>query len=133
MIKPFPAVRVNGLWWRFTPKAKYYHELMNSLRAMIDDNDSITKTEIIESLLAWNYHIKFVLQVTKWWKEKQKLEALGSPHIFSPDLDNLYKAFTDTVFYKTENNDRAIHTINCSKERGEESYIEFSIILTDIK
>jgi len=122
---PFPAVRVNWKYWRFSPRAQSYHNKMNELREEIWDN----LEWILETLINWNYQIIFKIQMPKSWSKKKKSEYNNTYHTQKPDIDNLYKAFTDTVFYWIEwVNDSSIHKINAEKIWNYDWEIDFKII-----
>lgn len=120
-MKPFPAVRSNGKWGRFTPRAKEYHNKMNTLRLLIQN-----KEEIIKGLIEWELEINFYFKTPKSWNNTKKKAHHMMPHRSSPDIDNLYKAVTDTLFYNTDYNDREIHSIRCDKLWSDEDMIEFN-------
>jgi len=118
---PFPAVRVNWKYWRFSPRAKTYHNKMNELR-----NEIWNVEEIIQTLINWNYQIIFKIEMPKSWSKKKKLEYNKTYHTQKPDIDNLYKAFVDTVFYWIEwVNDSFIYKINAQKIWSYEWEIDF--------
>lgn len=121
-IRPFPAVRVNGKGGRFTLRATKYHSQMEELRWLLYKE----KEQIISALLSWNYHLEFIFSPAKSLSKKKRKDIIGKPHKGKPDIDNLFKAFTDTVFYWEKENDSGIYKINCSKKRGEENKIIFS-------
>lgn len=127
-INPFPAVRVNWKWGRFMPRALAYHEEVWKLRALIN-NWEYTKVEIMEALIEWNYSLVFLIEMPVSWSKKQKLKMNWQPHRQTPDWDNLYKAFTDTVFYKQKGyNDSSIYDTKSRKYWATEWEIEFNII-----
>lgn len=117
-IRPFPAVRVNWKWWRFTERAKEYHNNMNILRALVNKDIQIIR----QSLLDWNYEIIFYFEIPK---SKKKTIFEEMPHTGKPDIDNLYKAFTDTMFYWYTLNDSNIWKINAIKRRWLKDKIVF--------
>lgn len=126
-INPFPAVRVNWKWWRFTPRAKAYHEKMNNLRSLVLTWE-YSNDQIMEALINWNYRLEFVIKIPKSWNKKDKEKMNWQPHKQSPDIDNLYKAFTDTVFYSNENfNDKEIYKLHATKYWGDTWEIIFTI------
>tara|TARA_Y100000310_G_scaffold294855_1_gene325682 strand:- start:289 stop:636 length:348 start_codon:yes stop_codon:yes gene_type:complete len=55
--------------------------------------------------------ITFYLSMPKSWSKKKKSLLEGEPHMQTPDLDNLIKAFMDCV----SENDAHVHTINAEK------------------
>jgi len=122
-INPFPAVRVNWKGGRFMPRAIKYHNNIQQLRSMI-----LNPLEIMQSLIKWNYRLEFIIEMPKSWSKKKKKEMEWQPHRQTPDIDNLFKAFTDTVFYKQDNyNDKEIYTIKAYKYWGVEWAIYYYI------
>ena len=115
---PFPAVRSNRNSW--SKRTKDYHSKMNDLRLLTN----WSKQEIIDSLL-WECMLEFIIPIPKSWSNKKKWLMMWKPHTQTPDIDNLFKWFTDTVFYNTDYNDSAINWINCRKIWG----IEWEIII----
>lgn len=97
---------------------------MNELRTIIWND----KEKILKLLLSWDYELIFYLPMAKSWSIKKILKNYLEPHKQTPDTDNLYKAFTDTIFFWTEYNDSAIFTINCKKVWDYEWYIEINQI-----
>ena len=45
-----------------------------------------------------NYHIIFVLPMSKSWSKKKKDKMRNTPHQQRPDKDNLEKALLDSIF-----------------------------------
>lgn len=126
-IKPFPAVRVNSKAGRFTPNAKKYHQKMDNLRDLIEQW-KYTKQEIMEALISWNYFLRFHFKVAKSWSKEKQANMLWEVHQQTPDIDNLFKAFTDTVFYgQKEYNDCKIWKIRADKFWSDKDFIEFEI------
>ena len=66
-----------------------------------------------------NYHIIFVLPMSKSWSNKKKLLMDGKPHQQVPDKDNLEKAVLDAIF----ENDSHIWDGRVSKIWGKEGLI----------
>lgn len=124
-INPFPAVRSNKNSW--ADKTVVYHNKMNTLRLLIE-NWRYTKNEIMKAMIDWNYDLIFHIEMPESWSNKKKLSLFWEPHRQTPDIDNLFKAFTDTIFYKEEKlNDKEIYTINARKYWDYEWCIEFHI------
>ncbi len=103
---------------------------MNELRALIEAWE-FTKEEMMLALINWVYRLEFIFEIPKTWSKKQK-ELKGQvnwkPHRQSPDIDNLFKAFTDTLFYwQDKYNDREIYKLNAYKYWGNEWEINFYI------
>lgn len=126
-INPFPAVRTNGKKWRFAPNALKYHSKITKLRQLIKLWE-FTEVEIMEALIQWNYRLEFIIEIPKSWSKKKKLAMKWQPHRQTPDWDNLFKSFTDTLFYKQEwYNDSSIYNVKCSKYWDTEWVINFYI------
>jgi Holliday junction resolvase RusA-like endonuclease len=65
------------------------------------------------------------MPMPKSWSIKKNETKFLSPHRSTPDIDNLFKAFTDTVFYtkkdeKSKYNDSEIYSLNAVKIRDDE-------------
>ena len=70
--------------------------------------------------------IQFFFKMPDSWSKKKKLEMKRKPMQSRPDTDNLFKAFTDTVFYKNEeHNDCEIWNNVYSKIWWDEDKIVF--------
>lgn len=120
-INPFPAVRVNWKCWRFTIRALDYHSKIKDLRGLIQKGEYSIE-EILKALIEWNYRLEFIIKMPDSWTKKKKQELSGQPHRQTPDIDNIFKAFTDTIFYKQENyNDREIYKMIAYKYRASEN------------
>lgn len=119
-ITPFPAVRINRKWTH-TESAQEYFKKMNDLRLMIWND----KEKLIKLILSWDYQIVFYMKMPENWSGKKKQQMMMSDHKIRPDIDNLYKATIDTLFYNTEFNDKEIFKINCCKCWNNEGWIEF--------
>lgn len=126
-INPFPAIRINKNW-RFTEKAKDYYSKMNALRLLIWSD----KEKIIKLILSWDYKIYFYIEMPNSWSEKKKAKMNMENHITKPDIDNLFKATIDTLFYNTKYNDKEIFYIHCLKCRSYKWWIEICDIESNI-
>ena len=126
-INPFPAVRVNWKWWRFMPRAMKYHDNIKELRNLINIWE-YSNDEIMEALVNWNYKLEFLIKIPKSWSKKKSEQMNWQPHRQTPDIDNLFKSFTDTIFYKQEKyNDKEIYRMQASKYWGDTWEIIFTI------
>ncbi len=102
-LDPFPAVRVNSKWWRFTPRALLYHDRVKELREVIWEKN---KQILINAFLEWRVKsIQYFFQIPKSNKKVKE----GDFKISTPDNDNIFKALTDCIFYKSWYNDCAIY------------------------
>ncbi|MGD9600077.1 MAG: RusA family crossover junction endodeoxyribonuclease [Steroidobacteraceae bacterium] len=64
--------------------------------------------------------ITFVFSMPKSWSKKKRLEMDGAPHQSTPDLDNIMKAFKDSLC----ENDSFVHTYReCKKIWGTQDQI----------
>ncbi len=115
-IEAKPAIRSNRNSW--CTSVKNYHNYMNVLRLLIWNKCD----KIIQALIQWNYALCYIMPIPKSWPPKKKLEMDWKPHQQTPDLDNLYKAFVDTVFYKNWANDCQIFKIGKSIKMWWESW-----------
>lgn len=118
-IRPFPAVRSNRNSWN--TKTKEYHSKMNALRTYLLPH----RQEIMEALVYWDYTIQFHFAMPQSWSEKKKKEKDWTPHDSTPDIDNIFKAFSDTVFYWEWTRDKEIWNLSASKHWGKEDKIIF--------
>lgn len=121
-IRPFPAVRSNKNSWN--SKTKEYHSKMNTLRIHLLPH----RREIIENMIEGTYHIQFYSKMPDSWSKNKKLEMNWKPNQNTPDIDNLFKAFSDTIFYDPVNkskDDCKIWKLSADKFWGEEDKIIF--------
>lgn len=63
--------------------------------------------------------VEFCLPMPKSWGIKKKQKMAGKPHTQKPDIDNLAKAFLDSLY----TDDSHIHTITLSKIWGRDGFI----------
>ena len=97
-IKPFPAKRLNAKWWRFTKTAIDYHNKKKALEPYLLPHSE----EIMRNMIRGTYHLQFHTKMADSWSEKKKKEMDWKPNQNTPDIDNLFKAFTDTLFYNKD-------------------------------
>ena len=122
-IEPFWAVRTTKQG-RFSERATQYHDKMNSLRLLIWSE----KSKIIEHLLNSKYQINFFHEMPKSWSKKKQEKMEYKFKETMPDVDNLHKAFLDTIFYNTWINDSKVFRCNSYKLYAwvwEKWFIEF--------
>ncbi len=96
-IKPFPAVRSNRNSWN--TKTKEYHSKMNALRTHLLPH----RQEIMQNMIEGTYHIQFYSKMPDSWSKKKQLEMNWKPNQNTPDIDNVFKSFVDTLFYDPVN------------------------------
>jgi len=59
-------------------------------------------------------HVIFIMPMTEGWSEKKKLAMDGASHHQKPDVDNLYKALSDSV----HGEDCQLHDMRITKYWG---------------
>lgn len=120
-MRPFPTVRSNRNSWN--TKTKDYHSKMNALRAYLQPH----REEIMRNMIEGTYHIQFYFSMPDSWSKKKKEEMNFKPHQSTPDIDNLVKAFQDTVFYDPvwTKDDCKVWLISASKYWSTEDSIIF--------
>ena len=121
-IKPFPAVRSNKNSWN--TKTKEYHSKMNSLRAYLLPH----RREIMERMVQWCYHIQFHTAMPNSWSKKKQDEMRWKPNQNTPDIDNLFKVVSDTLFYDSINkskHDCRLWKLSADKYWGDDDKIVF--------
>jgi len=121
-IKPFPAVRSNKNSWN--TKTREYHTKMNTLRSYLLPH----RREIMEKMIDGTYNIQFHSKMPVSWSKKKQDEMRWKPNQNTPDIDNLFKAFSDTLFYDPLNkskDDCRIWKLSADKYWGDEDKIIF--------
>ncbi len=86
------------------------------------------RQEIIRNMIEGTYHIQFYTKMADSWSKKKKDEMRWKPNQNTPDIDNLFKAFTDTLFYNTVNrskDDCKIWKLSADKLWSDEDKIIF--------
>jgi len=115
-IIPMGAVRVNAKG-KQTPRAVAYHHWMDSFRwlwAQACIKAGIPGNSVLPGKI---YSMEFGLPIpdpTIGTKKviAEKLARIGQEHLKKPDIDNIYKAVVDSIFYKKiGKNDSAIWNI----------------------
>lgn len=85
-----------------------YWNYKKELKLLADENNLVINNELS--------NIVFIIPFPKSYSNKKRKELNGKPHTLKPDLDNLIKAFQDSLL----NEDSCIHTYkNISKVWGE--------------
>lgn len=64
-------------------------------------------------LKSGNYGILFTFAIPNSYSKKKARETQGKPYLQKPDIDNLFKSFADTVFYKAD--DSWVYKMNAEK------------------
>jgi len=97
---------------------------MNSLRAYLLPH----RREIMENMIEGTYHIQFISKMPISWSKKKQDEMRWKPNQNTPDIDNVFKSFVDTLFYdpvSKSKDDCKIWTISASKYWGDDDKIVF--------
>ena len=121
-IKPFPAVRSNRNSWN--DKTQDYHSKMNALRKHLLPH----REEIMGKMIEGTYHIQFHSKMPVSWSKKKQEEMRWKPNQNTPDIDNIFKAFQDTLFYDPVNkskDDCKVWNLSASKHWSDEDKIIF--------
>lgn len=115
MIEPMGAVRTTRKG-QHTARAQKYHDWKKAVEWLWREAMIKQKLPLNTTLSSEIVGIEFGLEIpsleTKSLSkaELQKRKALiGKPHTKKPDIDNLFKAFVDTICYKGD--DSHIHTV----------------------
>lgn len=110
-IRPVPKPRMTiSDKWKKRPAVVKYWEYKDELARQVKNLEyKLTDTLIID----------FYLSMPKSWSNKKKTEMIGKYHNQKPDLDNLIKAFCDSM----TDEDKTIHTIISSKYWSDEDKI----------
>lgn len=99
--------------WKQRPAVSRYHDYKDILRL------SVPRGYEVPAELT----IQFSLAMPASWSKKERISMLGKPHQQKPDIDNLVKAFLDTLCEE----DSYVWSVNASKvwsERGGITIIE---------
>lgn len=98
---------------RFDPRPSVirYYDFANQLRTICSQSD-----------LPENHFLVFYLAMPKSWSKKKKKELLHTPHCQTPDIDNLFKAFVDGLYYQS--NDSHVWLCQAAKIWSDQSAIE---------
>lgn len=83
--------------WRERPVVKRYRAFKKELQLLCAICQWQPKDEL---------EVTFVLPIPKSWSQRKKRKMVGQPHKQRPDLDNLVKAFKDSLFIE----DSHVHT-----------------------
>ena len=93
---------------RMTRNSSYryidYWDYKDKLKELAHENNLIIHQEL--------KNVIFVIPFPKSYSNKKKKDLDGKPHTLRPDLDNLIKAFQDSLL----DNDSFIHTYNNIKK-----------------
>jgi len=103
-ITPCPAPRMTQSdKWRKRPCVLRYRAFRDELRRHI-------KVEDVPIPL----FLSFYIPMPASWSGKKKLAMCGKPHLQKPDIDNLVKAFMDSLF----ENDSHVWAVSARKRWG---------------
>jgi Holliday junction resolvase RusA-like endonuclease len=95
--------------WKNRPCVEKYYSFKDELKSLWGDR------EVPDCC-----HLVFRLPMPMSWSEKKRLLMTGKPHRQKPDVDNLAKAFFDSLL----TDDAYIYDIRASKYWDEEGSIE---------
>lgn len=84
--------------WNERPEVFRYRQYSDQLNYLVNQQNIIIG-DTLEDLT-------FVIRMPKSWPKKKKITYCGKPHQSRPDLDNLVKAFKDSLLKE----DSHIHT-----------------------
>lgn len=102
-VEPIGAPRMNRSdSWKKRPCVLAYWAFKDKLRAEVAKHGFLPED-------GWS--LVFRIGMPDSWSQKKKASMLDRPHLSKPDIDNLWKAFTDTLF----ENDSAIWHMRAKK------------------
>jgi len=112
-IEPMGAVRSTQKG-QFTKSVVKYHDWMKKVgwlwKINVLNNNLNPEFSIPEKIDFITFALSIPDPNKSTKKEKEdRLSLIGNPHKKKPDIDNLFKAFTDAVCYKKD--DSHIHTV----------------------
>lgn len=81
-----------------------YHAFSEKLRLLLRQEGF--NTDVLNT--AFRIDVCAKIQVKPSWTKKKKLEHDGKIHQSKPDIDNIFKAVTDSMYYGTKHNDSNI-------------------------
>lgn len=89
-IAPVPAPRMTRSdRWKKRPCVVRYFDFKDQLSRFSKENNWTPPIPL---------SVRFTIAMPKSWSKKKKKEMCGKPHLPRPDLDNLIKAFKDSLF-----------------------------------
>lgn len=102
-ITPVPAPRMTraDAWKKRPPVLRYF---------AFRDEVKLKKVELPD-----RSHVTFVLPMAESWSKKKKEQMMEHPHRQKPDVDNLFKALSDSVYGE----DCALHDMRITKIWGD--------------
>lgn len=101
-----PRMTIGDRYKQRKPVLEYW-KYKDNLKQLAKENNLIIN-EVLNNIV-------FVIPFPKSYSNKKKVELNGKPHTLKPDLDNIIKAFQDSLL----DNDSYIHTYkNISKVWG---------------
>jgi len=101
-VAPYPKPRwQKSDQWKPRKCMDRYHAFQKDLKAALNGRE-----------VPMPCHLVFYLPMSKSWSAKKKREFFGTKHEYTPDRDNLDKAFWDAYFYSQGSGDDA-HIWDC--------------------
>ena len=89
-LTPVPAPRqVRSDTWKPRKSVQKYRAFRDEIRFRMKRNQIPKDVKCVEMV--------FVMPMAQSWSKKKKTETEGGPHRQKPDIDNLVKAFLDSV------------------------------------
>ena len=117
-MNPFTAPRQSSSErWKPSKATLKYRANRDELSFYLKDYPEIKKLKALE--------IDFILPMAKSWSAKKREINRNFPHTQKPDIDNLIKAFLDTL-YRNED-DSKVYKIIATKYWGDEGEICINI------
>jgi len=99
MGKPRMTVRDK---WKKRPVVLRYYAFKDSLKEQAKNEGFILKDRL---------RLNFYIPMPQSWSKKKRREMFMKPHQQKPDIDNLVKAFLDSLY----EDDSCVHTIEAKK------------------
>lgn len=99
--------------WAKRPCVQRYYEFKDTVNKAVRGNFDVNR-------LYKPHKVVFYIPMPRSWSKKKKKEMDWTPHRQKPDLDNLLKAFYDSIL----DDDSGVHHLEAEKIWSEEGYID---------
>lgn len=110
-VTPVPAPRQSGRdAWRPRPCVVRYRRYRDDIKKLWGDRPLILPCKLT-----------FILPMPGSWGQKKRAAHDGQPHLQKPDVDNLLKAFIDSLY--RDQDDSHVYSIWSEKRWGDEGLI----------
>jgi Holliday junction resolvase RusA-like endonuclease len=116
-IAPQPAVR-STLKGGHQPRAVRYHKYKRSLQMLWESSAQIRNMKLPQVFDFIEFGLPIADPEAKYLSKARKAKRINSiskPHRKRPDIDNLFKGFTDTIYYKKKVDDGQMHMVTMRK------------------